>query len=75
MSVFNYHLVSKEIDGLFQQASTAKTAAWDAMAHAGKSNEEMAEFRMNDLRLSIQALARQMKELDQKIEFLKNPQA
>jgi len=70
--MFNYHMVSKEINLILDQATLAKSAAWDALAHAGKSNEEMCEFRMNDLETCITEMRKQMKEIKTKIEFLKN---
>ena len=70
--MFTYHQVSKEINQLFDQATMAKSAAWDALTHAGKSNEEMCAFKMADLEGNIKEMSKILKELKAKIEFLKN---
>jgi uncharacterized FlaG/YvyC family protein len=69
--MFTYHQVSKEINQLFDQASLAKTASWEAMTAAVQSNEEMAAFKMDDLEGCIKEMSKQMKELKAKIEFMK----
>jgi hypothetical protein len=69
--MFTYHQIAKEINQLFDQASMAKSAAWDALTHAGKSNEEMCAFKMSDLEGNIKELSKLMKEVKAKIEFLK----
>ena len=69
--MFSYSMVAKEIEQVFEQTTFAKTAAYEALTLAQKGNDEMCSYKMRDLQAFVKNTQTRIKELEAKIEFLK----
>jgi hypothetical protein len=64
-------MIVKEIEQLFSQSTTTKTAAFEAMMQAQTGSEELAQAKLRDFEASLKTMVIQMKELHSKIEYMK----
>jgi hypothetical protein len=70
--MFAYQMVSKEINELFDIMTLARSASYEAMLHASANKDELCKTKMGDLEQQLREASRKMKELQQKMEFLKD---
>lgn len=69
--MFSYNMVAKEIEGLFEAAGFAKTAAFETMTHANNMNEDMCAHKLKDLEAFSKQLQQRITDLRNKIEYIK----
>jgi peptidoglycan hydrolase CwlO-like protein len=65
-------MVATDINSIFDHASIAKTAAYDAMLHSQSGNNELCQLKLKDFQNALKEMQKQVKDLEQKIDYLKN---
>lgn len=65
-------MVSKEINEIFDIISLARSASYEAMIHSQANKDELCATKMGDVEKQVKEVNRKLKELQHKIEFLKD---
>ena len=70
--MFTYQMVAKEINEIMDQASLAKSAAYEALVHAQTPNDPMCETKLADLEARNLEVTKLLKQLKSKMDYMRN---